>query len=78
MDDWWLKWQQYIFSTEITINGKSGKTNTHVYELFSKIKKSKYPAISEHEEEISIPLQTLSLAIFDSILVHMMAILAPT
>jgi len=37
-----------------------------------KIRKSKYPAITTEEEAISVPLQTLCVAIFDAILVNMM------
>jgi hypothetical protein len=36
-----------------------------------------YPSITTEEEAISVPLQTLCLAIFDSILVHMMNQIAP-
>ena len=43
-----------------------------VYETLLPIKRSKYPALSEDEERLSIPLQTLCGAIFDAILVHML------
>jgi hypothetical protein len=49
-----------------------------VYETLLPIKRSKYPALSEDEERLSIPLQTLCGAIFDAILVHMMNSIAPT
>merc|ERR1719502_2589643 len=49
-----------------------------VYETLLPIKRSKYPALSEDEERLSIPLQTLCGAIFDAILVHMMNSVAPT
>ena len=48
-----------------------------VYETLLPIKRSKYPALSEDEERLSIPLQTLCGAIFDAILVHMMNSIAP-
>ena len=41
------------------------------------IKKAKYPAITDHEESISLPLQTLCLAIFDAVMVDMMNRIAP-
>ncbi len=40
--------------------------------LIEPILHSKYPAITQDEQEISIPLQLLCLAIFDAILVHML------
>ena len=40
--------------------------------MLQRIMRSKYPEITVEEEEISIPLQTVCLAIFDSILVHML------
>lgn len=43
-----------------------------VCNLIEPILHSKYPAITLEEQAISIPLQILCLAIFDSILVHML------
>lgn len=40
--------------------------------MLQPIKKSKYPDITEEEEKVSLPLQTMCGAIFDAILVHMM------
>mmetsp|Transcript_18646 Transcript_18646/g.58287 ORF Transcript_18646/g.58287 Transcript_18646/m.58287 type:complete len:571 (-) Transcript_18646:45-1757(-) len=68
-DAWWANWKAFFFSKKI--DGKP------VYELLLPIKRSKYPALSEAEEKISIPLQTLAGAIFDAILVHMMNAVAP-
>jgi hypothetical protein len=50
------------------------KESTKIYSMLASIKKSKYPAITEEEEAISVPLQTMSMAIFDAIMVHMMDI----
>ena len=69
-DDWWRKWQLFMFNHPILVEGRSDAVKP-IYMLV-KINRSKYPALSEKEENISIPLQTLSLAIFDSILIHMM------
>lgn len=66
--EWWLLWKKYMFYTEV--NNKSSRVG--IYSLVPKIKNSKYPSISLEEERISIPLSILSLALFDSILVHMM------
>ncbi len=75
MDVWWNHWKTYMFLEPVTIASKSsgGESKTlKVYELIQPIKKSKYPAITSEEEKISKPLQVLTLAIFDAILVHMM------
>merc|ERR1712137_1048517 len=62
-----------IFENSTTVKAKDGSIVTKkIHELFVKISKAKYPAITEAEEEISIPLQVLCLAIFDCILLHMM------
>jgi len=70
LQDWWTQWKTFIFETEVTT--KSGEAPKPVYGLLQPIKRSKYPAISMAEEAVSLPLQTLAGAIFDSILVHMM------
>ena len=70
-----------VISTQV--QGVAGMFETRVkdqmvYETLLPIKRSKYPALSEDEERLSIPLQTLCGAIFDAILVHMMNSIAPT
>ncbi len=52
-------------SVSITQKGK-------IFKSIQRIEKSKYPSITVEEEKMSIPLSILSLAIFDSILIHMM------
>eukprot|EP00913_Durusdinium_trenchii_P023026 g21621.t1 len=46
-------------------------------QMLTTIKKAKYPAITDEEEAVSIPLQCLCLAIFDAVLVHMLQVLSP-
>merc|ERR1711972_272289 len=43
-----------------------------VYSLLQKIKRSKYPAVTELEEAASLPLQVVLLGIFDAVLVNLM------
>jgi len=76
--EWWSLWQDFVFDPKglLLETGRSSDATTKdkhtpVWQLFSKIKRSKYPAITEDEEKISIPLQTLCLALFDAVLVHM-------
>merc|ERR1740121_67664 len=62
-----------MFNTQVSVKNKRGEVEAKVVcALLQKIPHSKYPALSEEEEAISIPLQVLALAIFDSILVHIM------
>lgn len=46
-------------------------------ELLKPLSRRKYPALTEEEEQISVPLQCLCLAIFDAVLVHMVLTLSP-
>ena len=79
-DIWWSHWKRFMFIDTISLKKKSSSSNSNevqtqdvkIYEIIQPIKKSKYPAITEEEEKISKPLQVMTLAIFDSILVHMM------
>ena len=75
--DWWTKWQTFMFSTELSIEKKGSVLSLTAAQMLQPIKKAKYPALSLEEEAISLPLQTLSVAIFDSILVHMLNELTP-
>ena len=64
--------QSFMFDTPLTIKTKESQETSPVYSMLLPIKKSKYPAITEEEEAVSLPLQTMCGAIFDAILVHMM------
>eukprot|EP00977_Amphora_coffeiformis_P010943 scaffold2590_cov160-Amphora_coffeaeformis.AAC.14 len=66
---WWTTWQNFMF--DMQLNMGEGGTKA-VWEILKPIDRSKYPAITEQEEIDSLPLQTLSVAIFDAILVNMM------
>ncbi len=48
-----------------------------VSSLIGPILRSKYPAVSAEEQAISVPLQILSLAIFDALLLHIVSTAAP-
>ena len=75
MDAWWKQWSAYMFDLQVEIPHGDVTTTSHVSDLLGTIKKSKYPALTADEERISIPLQTLYLAVFDAILVHMLNLL---
>jgi|MDSY01.1.fsa_nt_gb hypothetical protein len=76
---WWKAWRSFVFTESVLVNkrGGGGTEQKAIKDMLSKIKNSKYPAISLEEEAISIPLQTVAGAVFDAILVHMMNTLAP-
>lgn len=69
---WWSAWIHFMFEVTIPSANSNGAASKHVYEMLQKIKHSKYPTLTEQEESISLPLQTVALAIFDAILVHSM------
>lgn len=69
--DWFRQWFEFMFRVEISIkNNKGDVESRRVCTLLQPIKRAKYPALTEEEETISLPLQLLCLAIFDAILVY--------
>lgn len=72
LDKWYAAWETFMFDGKLKIKDKEGVKSKIPYELLQKIKKAKYPDITEQEEKDSLPLQTMCGAIFDAILVHMM------
>lgn len=76
-DKWWQQWSSFFFDQSITVKRDGTETSTYVYQMISTIQKSKYPSITVEEEAISVPLQTMCMAIFDAILVHMMNTAGP-
>ena len=75
---WFDQWLDFVFTKKVQVNKKGTVKTSNIYELFQPIKQSKYPSITTEEEKISIPLQTMALAIFDGILVHMLNQLSPS
>jgi len=74
---WWSRWLDFYFTQPITVTKGGKAVTTKIFEMISSIKKSKYPDITTEEEAVSKPLQTMALAIFDAILVHMMTVVGP-
>uniref|UniRef100_A0A7S4K8E8 Endonuclease/exonuclease/phosphatase domain-containing protein n=1 Tax=Guillardia theta TaxID=55529 RepID=A0A7S4K8E8_GUITH len=77
---WWGLWQKFIFDTQILVHNAKKRPEGYpclVFQMLEPILKCKYPAITEEEELICIPLQTLCLAIFDAIIIHMLDCVAP-
>ncbi|KAL7481631.1 hypothetical protein ACHAW6_007314 [Cyclotella cf. meneghiniana] len=72
LEIWWSAWEKFMFDTPLAIENKGETKTDPVYKMLQPIKKSKYPDITEAEEKVSLPLQTMCGAIFDAILVHMM------
>ncbi|CAK9071040.1 unnamed protein product [Durusdinium trenchii] len=77
--EWWPQWRDFMFKEELELKtGKNGDTKRiRPCQMLTTIKKAKYPAITDEEEAVSIPLQCLCLAIFDAVLVHMLQVLSP-
>jgi hypothetical protein len=67
---WWGYWKEYMFTAPVKLS--EDKPPAVISSMLQPIKKSKYPSIETDEEMMSVPLQTLNLAIFDAILVHML------
>jgi hypothetical protein len=76
--EWWAQWKDFHFQRKVLVKEKKGKSEPKpVWSMLTGIKKEKYPAITEAEEAVSIPLQLLCGAIFDAILVHMLNTVSP-
>eukprot|EP01082_Thalassiosira_pseudonana_P003589 g3184.t1 g3184 contig12:1584654-1586845(+) len=69
---WWSEWERFMFDTPLSISNKGETVTQPPFKMLQPIKKAKYPDITEAEEKVSLPLQTMCGAIFDAILVHMM------
>lgn len=77
---WWPVWLEFMFARTVKVaDNRNGGAHAQkaIYEMLQPIKKSKYPSLTEEEEKMSLPLQTLCGAIFDAILVNMMNQLSP-
>lgn len=79
METWWNAWQEFMFDTEVLLRGKgeSEPSLKKVYSLLLPIKRSKYPAVTEEEEKHSLALQTIALAAFDAVTLHVMNLAKP-
>ena len=79
MSDWWGAWKAFMFQDQFEIVDRKTKKPrpTNGAGLLVPISRAKYPAVTEHEERISLPLQTMCLAIFDAIQIHMVGRVAP-
>ena len=64
LDEWFCEWKRFMFSAKLD-------NEKNPCDLLEIIKSNKYPAITDEEERISLPLQTLCLAVFDAILVYL-------
>jgi hypothetical protein len=76
---WWNAWRAFMFDVTLPLlDAKTGETRaTKPCHLLRKITRAKYPATTETEERLSLPLQLTCLAVFDAVLVHVVNQLAP-
>jgi len=74
VENWWPLWSAFLFQDAVSIPGKKGAdpSSKRPCELLSPIPRAKYPALSEAEEAMSLRLQTVCLAVFDAVLVHLL------
>ena len=55
---WWPAWTTFMFERKLVLPGKDGSSSRKTPAgMLGKIKRAKYPALSQEEEDISIPLQ---------------------
>lgn len=77
VDAWWLEWMDFMFKQSFQITAKNGTKVMRPCQMLSKISRAKYPKLTEEEEEVSLPLQLVCLAVFDAVLVHIMLSVSP-
>jgi len=77
---WWAHWQHFMFETKVQVLGRRGGPGPPklVCHLLEKIPRERYPDVTAEEEAHSLALQTLCLAIFDAILIHILHAVAPS
>lgn len=79
INDWWQQWSNFIFKSSVEVTNKQGNLEYQkIKDKLKKIPRAKYPAVTEEEERISIPLQTMCGAIFDAILFHIVETVSGT
>lgn len=66
LGDWYGKWLDFMFDAKL----EDGKTSP--VQLLKRISRQKYPDLSEEEEQVSVPLQVLLLAVFDAIQIRVL------
>eukprot|EP00908_Phaeocystis_cordata_P013130 Transcript_24161.p1 GENE.Transcript_24161~~Transcript_24161.p1 ORF type:complete len:449 (-),score=191.87 Transcript_24161:963-2204(-) len=75
---WWAAWAAFMFETPLEVAAKKGGSQRkRPCELLGPIPRAKYPALSEAEEAMSVPLQALCLALFDAVLLHIVCTVLP-
>jgi hypothetical protein len=74
VEEWWGHWKRFMFEDAMEMTPGVNKVGA---DLLAPIKRSKYPALTEAEEAICMPLQTLCLALFDAVQLHVVRTVAP-
>ena len=80
LDLWWFQWKKFMFHTEVQVftgAADSAADPQVVCSLITPILRGKYPAITEEEQAISVPLQILCLAILDAVFIHILNTVSP-
>ena len=76
---WWRAWKLFMFHTTVRVpRGQSTSVLVQPVSRLQPLRSSMFPAVTSGEEKISLPLQTLTLAIFDAVVVHLLNALFPT
>eukprot|EP01052_Picozoa_sp_SAG31_P031098 SAG31_NODE_3262_length_4482_cov_8.132101_3_plen_431_part_00 len=75
---WWNQWKAFFFANNVQLARARQMGTATIASLLKPISRAKYPALTEKEEAVSIPLQLLTLAIFDAALLHIVESVAPS
>lgn len=77
LEGFWEDWLDFMFGRRLMLRMKGETVARLPFEIIDKLRPSTYPAVTPEEEVMSIPLQMLCLAMFDTILLHLMTTISP-
>ena len=60
LPSWWRQWREFMFRTPVRVHGGDADTPQLVCRLLEPLSRAKYPAVTEEEEAISVPLQVMA------------------
>ena len=77
---WWKQWRNFMFHTQVHVYSATENRVIEpqiICQLIPPILRGKYPAITEEEQSISVPLQITCLAALDAIFVFILNAVGP-
>jgi hypothetical protein len=77
LPSWWRQWRDFMFRTPVNVHGGDSDAPQPVCQLLEPLSRAKYPAVTEEEEAISVPLQVPAVHAGPSVSRHCFGCRAP-